>query len=504
MKKILISLIAVSAIIFLSPQVFHAKAETPQTVIKVEDNTHNTDQVKNETSAVHDSGHAAPHIDAKNLSLLWIIPFLGILLSIAFFPLLTPHFWHHHYGKVSLFWWIVFFGAFSVKFGIGTGTYYLLEVYMLEFIPFITLLLALFTVAGGIQLKGELAGTPKVNTIMIFIGGILASFMGTTGAAMVMIRPILKANEWRKNRAHIVVFVIFVVANVGGGLTPLGDPPLFLGFLKGVDFFWTVKHMLPLVSFIIVILLVIFFIMDTYYYNKEENKPVKKTDGEKLKLVGVPNMLLIPCIVGAVIVSSIDMGTAFTLHFVGVPVSSILQVALLLVITVISLKVSDTSIRKGNDFSWEPIKEVAKLFATIFMTMVTPIAMLRAGADGPMGMVVKGVVDSSGNFINSHFFWAAGTLSSFLDNAPTYLVFFNTAGGNPADLMGIHAGTLLAISAGAVFMGANTYIGNAPNFMTKSIAEESGVAMPSFFGYMFKYSIPILIPVFILVTYIFF
>jgi len=504
MKKILISLIAVSAIIFLSPQIFHAKAETPQTVIKVEDNTHNTDQVKNETSAVHDSGHAAPHIDAKNLSLLWIIPFLGILLSIAFFPLLTPHFWHHHYGKVSLFWWIVFFGAFSVKFGIGTGTYYLLEVYMLEFIPFITLLLALFTVAGGIQLKGELAGTPKVNTIMIFIGGILASFMGTTGAAMVMIRPILKANEWRKNRAHIVVFVIFVVANVGGGLTPLGDPPLFLGFLKGVDFFWTVKHMLPLVSFIIVILLVIFFIMDTYYYNKEENKPVKKTDGEKLKLVGVPNMLLIPCIVGAVIVSSIDMGTAFTLHFVGVPVSSILQVALLLVITVISLKVSDTSIRKGNDFSWEPIKEVAKLFATIFMTMVTPIAMLRAGADGPMGMVVKGVVDSSGNFINSHFFWAAGTLSSFLDNAPTYLVFFNTAGGNPADLMGIHAGTLLAISAGAVFMGANTYIGNAPNFMTKSIAEESGVAMPSFFGYMFKYSIPILIPVFILVTYIFF
>lgn len=504
MKKILISLIAVSAIIFLSTQLFYAQAETPQTVIKTENSTHNTELSKTEASADHGSGHAAPHIDATHLSLLWIIPFIGILLSIALFPLLTPHFWHHHYGKVSLFWWAVFFGAFSVKFGIGTGTYYLLEVYMLEFIPFITLLLALFTVAGGIQLKGDLAGTPKVNTIMILIGGVLASFMGTTGAAMVMIRPILKANEWRKNRAHIVVFVIFVVANVGGGLTPLGDPPLFLGFLKGVDFFWTMKHMFPLVSFIIAILLVIFFIMDTYYYRKEENKPVKKTDGEKLKLVGVPNMLLIPCIVGAVIVSSIDMGTAFTLHYVGVPVSSIIQVGLLLVITVISLKVSDDSIRKGNDFSWEPIREVAKLFATIFMTMVTPIAMLRAGADGPMGMVVRGVVDSSGNFINSHFFWAAGILSSFLDNAPTYLVFFNTAGGNPVDLMGVHAGTLLAISAGAVFMGANTYIGNAPNFMTKSIAEESGVAMPSFFGYMFKYSIPILIPVFILVTYVFF
>jgi len=504
MKKFFISLIAVSALILLSPQVFNTGACASQPEVKVENNTPNADQVKTEAAAEHESGHAAPHIDAKNLSLLWIIPFLGILLSIALFPLLTPHFWHHHYGKVSLFWWAVFFGAFCVKFSIGTGFYYLLEVYMLEFIPFITLLLALFTVAGGIQLKGELAGTPKVNTIMIFIGGVLASFMGTTGAAMVMIRPILKANEWRKNRAHIVVFVIFVVANVGGGLTPLGDPPLFLGFLKGVDFFWTVTRMLPLVSFTIAILLVIFFIMDTYYYRKEENKPVKKTGGEKLQLVGVPNMLLIPCIIGAVIVSSFDLGTAFTLHYVAVPIASVLQVALLLVITIISLKVSDDSIREGNGFSWEPILEVGKLFATIFMTMVTPIAMLRAGADGPMGMVVRGVVDSNGNFINSHFFWAAGTLSSFLDNAPTYLVFFNTAGGNPVDLMGVHAGTLLAISAGAVFMGANTYIGNAPNFMTKSIAEESGVAMPSFFGYMFKYSIPILIPVFILVTYIFF
>ncbi|PKL19310.1 MAG: sodium:proton antiporter [Spirochaetae bacterium HGW-Spirochaetae-5] len=504
MKKILISLIAVSAILLLSPQIFNTKAGASQPDVKVENSTHTTDQAKTGTAGDHGSGHAAPHIDGKSLSLLWIIPFVGILLSIALFPLLTPHFWHHHYGKVSLFWWIIFFGAFCANFSIGTGFYYLLEVYMLEFIPFITLLLALFTVAGGIQLKGDLAGTPKVNTIMILIGGFLASFMGTTGAAMLLIRPILKANEWRKNRTHIVVFVIFVVANVGGGLTPLGDPPLFLGFLKGVDFFWTMKHMLPLVSFIIGVLLVIFFIMDTYYYRKEENKPVKKADGEKLRLVGIPNMLLIPCIIGAVIVSSLKLGTAFTLHYVEVPLASVLQVAFLLIITIVSLRISDPSIREGNGFNWEPINEVAKLFATIFMTMVTPIAMLRAGADGPMGMVIKGVVDSNGEFINSHFFWATGILSSFLDNAPTYLVFFNTAGGNPADLMGVHAGTLLAISAGAVFMGANTYIGNAPNFMTKSIAEESGVPMPSFFGYMFKYSIPILIPVFILVTFIFF
>lgn len=504
MKKGIIMPNLILVLLLASSQMFQLKAETRQHSASIENNSQTNDQSKNKTIPSHDTAHSAPHIDAKNLSLFWIIPFLGILLSIALLPLLTPHFWHHHYGKVSIFWWLIFFGASSVKFGIGTGSYYLLEVYLIEFIPFIALLLALFTVAGGIQLKGDIAGTPKVNTIMIFIGGILASFMGTTGAAMVIIRPILKANEWRKNRVHIVVFVIFIVANVGGGLTPIGDPPLFLGFLKGVDFFWTVKHMLTPVSFIIGILLVIFFIMDTFYYRREENKSLKKSDSEKLKLVGIPNMLLLPCIIGAVIVSSINMGTAFTLHFVEVPLSSVLQVSLLLLITLISLKVTEESIRKGNGFSWEPIREVAKLFATIFMTMVTPIAMLKAGADGPMGMVIKGVADSNGNFINHNFFWATGILSSFLDNAPTYLVFFNTAGGNPADLMGIHTGTLLAISAGAVFMGANTYIGNAPNFMTKSIAEESGIAMPSFFGYMFKYSIPILIPVFILVTYIFF
>ncbi len=504
MKKLLISLIAISAIMLLNPQILRAKADTSQPVFKIENTKNDTGQLQSETAAPSGSVHITPHIDARNLSLLWIIPFVGILLSIALFPLLAPHFWHHHYGKVSLFWWLVFFGAFCVKFSIGTGFYYLLEVYMLEFIPFITLLLALFTVAGGIQLKGELAGTPKVNTLMILIGGVLASFMGTTGAAMVMIRPILKANEWRKKRAHIVVFVIFVVANVGGGLTPLGDPPLFLGFLKGVDFFWTVRQMLPLVSFTIAILLVIFFIMDTYHYRREKNKPARKTGGEKLKLAGVPNMLLLPFIVGAVIISSINMGTAFTLHLVAVPVSSVLQVALLLLITFVSLKVSHSSIREGNGFSWEPIIEVGKLFATIFMTMVAPVALLRAGADGPMGMVVRGVIDNGGHFVNSHFFWAAGILSSFLDNAPTYLVFFNTAGGNAYILMNHFPGTLLAISAGAVFMGANTYIGNAPNFMTKSIAEESGVDMPSFFGYMFKYSIPILIPVFILVTYVFF
>ncbi|MCL1833716.1 MAG: sodium:proton antiporter, partial [Leptospirales bacterium] len=240
MKKILIILTAVSALMVFSSPIINIYADTAHTAATVE--SHDANHSHGE--GAESSAHHAPHIDAKNLSLLWAIPFLGILLSIALFPLLAPHIWHHHYGKISLFWWLLFFGAFSVNFGIATGMFYLLEVYILEFIPFIALLLALFTVAGGIQLKGELAGSPKVNSIMILTGGILASFMGTTGAAMLIIRPILKANAWRKYRVHVVVFVIFVVANIGGGLTPLGDPPLFLGFLKGVDFTWTMKHML--------------------------------------------------------------------------------------------------------------------------------------------------------------------------------------------------------------------------------------------------------------------
>ncbi len=476
----------------------HAKPEAAVSA-EVHQNSHGADH-----EAHKDGGHGhAPHLDGKNLSLLWIIPFVGILLSIAIFPLVAPHFWHHHYGKISLFWGVIFIVAFAIYFGMSMTTFYLLEVYLLEFIPFITLLLALFTVAGGIQLKGELIGSPKVNLAILLLGTVLASWMGTTGAAMLLIRPLLRANAWRKYKVHVVVFFIFLVANIGGSLTPLGDPPLFLGFLKGVDFFWTTTHLIAISGTAAIILLVMFFVVDTFYYRKETNKPEKNPDGSKLSLEGKANFLLLPFIVGAVLVSSVKLGSAFTLHYVEMPLASLLQVVFLLMITYISLKITAKETRAGNDFSWEPILEVAKLFATIFITMVTPIAMLRAGAEGPMKDVINAVV-KDGQFVDSAFFWATGMLSSFLDNAPTYLVFFNTAGGNAASLMGEHGSTLLAISAGAVFMGANTYIGNAPNFMVKSIAEEAGVPMPSFFGYILKYSLPILIPVFVILTFIFF
>lgn len=459
------------------------------------------------TGAAHGADaeiHHAPHLNGQDLSLFWAIPFAGILLSIALFPLVLPHFWHHHYGKVSLFWGVSFLVAFSAHFGMNMSVFYAIEVFLLEYFPFIMLLLALFTVSGGIRLKGDLAGTPVVNTVIILIGTALASWMGTTGAAMLLIRPLLRANGWRRHKVHVVVFFIFLVANIGGSLTPLGDPPLFLGFLKGVSFFWTTTHLFTEMLTASIILLVIFFALDTYYYRKEEFKPEQGGTKEKLSLEGKANLILIPAVVVSVLISSVNMGDAFTLHHVTMKTASLLQVVLLLAITIVSLLITKKEVREGNEFSWEPIREVAKLFATIFITMVPPIAMLKAGATGPLGAIISKVVDPSGNFINANFFWATGMLSSFLDNAPTYVVFFETAGGNAASLMSQYADTLIAISCGAVFMGANTYIGNAPNFMVKSIAEESGVNMPSFFGYMLKYSIPILIPVFIIITLIFF
>jgi len=452
------------------------------------------------------SSHHAPHLNGQNLSLFWLIPFAGILLSIAIFPILAPHFWHHHYGKISLFWGILFLVFFTVSFGSNTSLFYLLEVYLLEFISFITLLLALFTVAGGIQLKGTLVGSPKLNSIIILLGTILASWMGTTGAAMLFIRPLIRANSWRKHKTHVIVFFIFLVANIGGSLTPLGDPPLFLGFLKGVNFFWTTKHMLLPMLLTAGILIIIFFILDSYFYKKETQAKTDLSNSkkEKLSILGKRNLILLPAVVGAVLISSFNLGHAFTVHHVTMPTALLLQIIILLIITLISLKITPQGIRKENEFSWEPIKEVAKLFATIFITMQPAIAMLKAGAQGPLGAVIKNVINEKGEFINSSFFWATGLLSSFLDNAPTYVVFFNTAGGQADLLMTNYATTLLAISAGAVFMGANTYIGNAPNFMVKSIAEEAGIPMPSFFGYIFKYSLPFLIPTFIIISIVFF
>ena len=543
-----------------------------------------------ESAASH--GHG---VSGAGLSVFWVAPFLGMLLSIALGPLLFPHFWHAHYGKVAAGWIVLLCAPFLVLYK-GDAFYEILHIVLLDYVPFIILLTALFTAAGGICLKGSLRGSPAVNTGMLAIGTVLASWMGTTGAAMLLIRPLLRANAWRKHQVHVVVFFIFLVANIGGSLTPLGDPPLFLGFLKGVDFFWTMK-LLPVMVPLSLFLLAVFFIFDTFMFKKEGAAPA---DGEKvpLKLEGTANFALIGCIIGAILFSTwlgknqftdtsvaekmrpkielaessmneakadlsnyvkTQAGAAFNasnaayhekrkahlhavshlnqlraqqahdetkgLHVFGVtvPYLNLVRDALLICIIFVSLKLTPmyrtikdahghvvpaegetaSNVRAANGFTWEPILEVARLFIAIFICMIPALKILQAGVDGSLSSVVLAVQSSTNDPVNLMYFWFTGVLSSFLDNAPTYVVFFNTAGGDPTSLMGPLAQTLLAISCGAVFMGANTYIGNAPNVMVKAIAEETGVQMPSFFGYM-AWSVAILIPAFIIVGLIYF
>ena len=447
-----------------------------------------------------------PHLDGsiENLSIFWIIPFVGILLSIAMFPLVAPNFWHHNFGKISAFWVVSFIVPFLIKEGFNVTLYEILHVGLLEYIPFIILLLSLFTISGGVQLTGSLVGTPFLNTIILLIGTILASWMGTTGAAMLLIRPLIRANSFRKNKTHIIVFFIFLVANIGGSLTPLGDPPLFLGFLKGIDFFWTTSAMLAPMSFMVVSLLIIFFALDTYNYGKEL-VPIKvESETEKLGIKGSFNLILLLGVIAGVLISGFwKPGIYFDIFHVHMELQNVIRDVLLLGLAYSSWVFTSKSIREANEYTWFPIIEVAKLFAGIFVTIIPAIAILKAGTNGVLASVISSVTQD-GEPLNYMYFWATGILSSFLDNAPTYLVFFNTAGGDPSVLMGEMSNTLLAISMGAVFMGANTYIGNAPNFMVKSISEASDIPMPSFFGYFFKYALPILFPLYLLTSIIFF
>ena len=448
----------------------------------------------------------AADLDGARLSAFWGVPFAGILLSIALMPLLAPHFWHHHFGKVAAGWALAFLLPFATVFGPSVAGINFVHALMAEYIPFIVLLTALFTVSGGIYIRGNLHGSPGLNTAILGIGAVLASFMGTTGASMLLIRPLIRANDNRRHVAHVVVFFIFIVSNAGGSLTPLGDPPLFLGFLKGVDFFWTVRHIFPETLFLVGSLLVIFYTLDWYYYHKrEELLPLDPTpDSRAIDFDGRLNFLLLAGVVALVLMSGLwKSPVSFNVVGTEVGLPGLVRDIGLVFITVLSLKLTPTQVHEDNQFGWGPMQEVAKLFAGIFLTIIPVIAMLKAGVNGPFGAIVSAVTRPDGGPDVGMYFWVTGALSSFLDNAPTYLVFFNTAGGDPQVLMTTLAPTLAAISAGAVFMGANSYIGNAPNLMVKAIAEDRGVKMPSFFGYML-WSAGVLVPLFIVMTFIWF
>lgn len=460
------------------------------------------------------SGDEINH-DLGNVLPIWsCIPFAGMLLSIAIFPLVKPEWWEHNMLRVAVIWALIILVPFGLVYGGNNLVYNVYEMVLLDYLPFIVLLFGLFVVAGGISLRGTLMGTTRNNVILLLIGALLASWVGTTGAAMLMIRPVIKANKWREKKAHIIIFFIFMVANIGGCLTPVGDPPLFLGFLRGVPFFWTMR-LFPVMLFNLALLVIIFIIMDRRYVKKElaaGRKPEDIIGAEgktKLGLDGAHNIIFLIMIVGAVVLSGILPNfsafadpatgelTGITIYHVLVPFNSIVEMLIILLAAFLSVKTTKKTIREQNEFDYAPIKEVAKLFIGIFLTMIPALAILKAKGGA------LGVEDPW------QFFWITGALSSFLDNAPTYLVFLTTAGSigfaeGVATTVGIVAPkVLMAVSAGAVFMGANTYIGNAPNFMVKSIAEGSNIKMPSFFGYM-KWSLCILIPIFLLDTLLFF
>ncbi len=447
---------------------------------------------------------------------LWTVaPFALYLLTIAVAPLAVPHFWEHNKNK----------GILSLLASLPVVAYLLiaqkghggewLHHSAREYLSFIALLASLFVIAGGVYVRGSLSGTPIVNTAMLTIGALLASFVGTTGASMLLIRPLLRANAKRQRRVHIVIFFIFIVSNGAGMLTPLGDPPLFLGFLRGVPFLWTLRLWAPW-ALVNGALLVLFNLLDQAIFNREEReRPGSQLEKvqrhEPLRIEGKVNLLLLAGVVGVIYA----MGTygeqiAQRLHLAGHGKDDVLaglQIGGMLAMAGGSLGLTAKATREANRFTWGPIVEVAVLFIAIFVTMIPALKILEA----------KGA--TLGVTKPWQFFWASGVLSAFLDNAPTYLTFASLATGvvnqiHPeaalsADKLG---GLLLypegilfltAISCGAVFMGANTYIGNGPNFMVKAIAEENGVKMPSFFGYM-AWSCGILIPLFVVVTLLFF
>jgi Na+/H+ antiporter NhaD/arsenite permease-like protein len=434
-----------------------------------------------------------------------VIPFLGMLASIAIFPLLCPRIWHHHFGKITLIW--ATFGVLVILYYLQVeGVYLIFHVLLEEYLPFIILLSALYVVSCGIYVSNFLSGTPLTNTLYLAFGTPLASLMGTTGASMVLIGPFLRANAWRKKRDFMVVFYIFLVSNIGGSLTPLGDPPLFLGYLKGVPFFWTLNLLFPML-FLCLPLLLIYYLLDRRFYlnERKQNIPLQK---EPFHIEGLYNLFLIFLIIAVLLFSG--KANLPKVNFFGIDLSlnSLIRDLLLLGILAISHLITPYEIKAKNEFSWYPIKEVIIIFFGLFITMIPAVQILLSGEKGAFGPLIHGMDKPY------HYFYGSGVFSAFLDNAPTYLTFLSALLGK--FYQGLPEGTalsllikehpkyLLAISCGAVFWGAMTYIGNAPNFMVKSIAEERGIPMPSFFGYVFKYSLPILFPLFVLLSLIFF
>jgi Na+/H+ antiporter NhaD/arsenite permease-like protein len=448
---------------------------------------------------------AASVLDGSTLRWPWALPFLGILLTIASGPLLFPKIWHYHYGKFAFVWGALTIAPLAALFGVPVVAGAFVHVMLAEYLSFIVLLFALYVVAGGILLTGTLRGTPITNTAILAFGTLIASVVGTTGAAMILIRPLIRANAARLHNIHVIVFFILLVGNIGGALSPLGDPPLFVGFLHGVDFFWTTRNLWQQTAVVSGLVLAAFVGIELWYYQADRRITTvgESVPPAQLRISGSINLLLVAAIVGTILASAIwQPGISFEVYGTVLELQDVVRDSTLVVIAFISLVLTPNEHREANGFTWEPILEVAILFAGIFTCIIPVIAVLQSGKQGAFSWLLEAVTRQDGSAHATAYFWLTGILSAFLDNAPTYLVFFELAGGDARELMRPLAPALAAISMGAVYMGALTYLGNAPNLMIYAIAVERGVKMPSFIGYML-WSSAVMLPVLALITVVF-
>jgi Na+/H+ antiporter NhaD/arsenite permease-like protein len=427
------------------------------------------------------------------------LPFLGMLLSIAIFPMVAPRFWHRRMGLVALVWTLALLVPLGLIHGLPFALKEAWHAILIEYLPFVTVLLALFTAGGGLQVEGGPMGRPAGNTALLAVGTLLAGVMGTTGVSMVLIHPLLRGNAHRRRKVHMVIFFIVLVANAGGSTSPLGDPPLYVGFLHGVPFEWPMLHLGVPLLVLAIPLLIAFYLVDRYLASSEPPAPPSKP----LRVRGRWNLVLIGLVVLAVLVQGVWRPGNAVLLGQEIGIERLAGMAVFLVVTAVSMAITPHSIRNWNMFSWEPMMEVGKLFAAIFITISPVLAMLAAGAKGPLAPLLHLTRDGNGTPSPVAYFWLTGVLSAFLDNAPTYLVFFQQVGGDPVALTGPLRNVLEAIAGGAVFFGALSYIGNAPNMMVRSIASRRGVHMPGFFAYV-GWAACLLLPVLLLQTFVFF
>lgn len=440
----------------------------------------------------------AASLDGAAMEWPFALPFAGLLLSIAIGPLLFPKLWHAHYGKIAAAWSLLTLVSIAWLAGGPAMLAAFVHAMLGEYLSFIVLLFALYTVAGGIVVSGDIRATPLNNAAILALGTVMASVVGTTGAAMILIRPLIRANIARRHNTHVVIFFIILVANVGGALSPLGDPPLFVGFLNGVDFFWTTRNLWIQTAIVAGLLLSMFVALDSWRFRGEPTAVA----AEPIRIRGLINIPLIGAVVGSILVSaSWRPGVAVDILGTKLEMQNLVRDGLLVLIALLSLWLTKDEHRAANGFNWEPIREVAKLFGAIFTAIIPVLAMLDAGPNGAFAWLLTAATGRDGTPHEVAYFWYTGVMSAFLDNAPTYLLFFKLAGGDAHQLMAELSGTLAAISMGAVYMGALTYIGNAPNFMVAAIATERGIKMPSFFGYLL-WAAAILVPLFLLLTFL--